>query len=144
MVKRFTLKAGSGNKRSIAANDLNVSEAQEQIAFMQWLERCYPLVFAVTHHSPNGENRETLTGVKLKRMGCKPGFPDLVTYLPAGGYHGLVVEMKRPDNSPSEDQEFWLRHFEHIGYCVAVAVGYDEVVNVYQRYINHRGAPYAP
>lgn len=135
MTRRFTVKPGARKKHGMVPDDLNVSEAQDQMTFMQWLQLNHPRVYEVTHHSPNGEKRDKFTGVKLKRMGTKPGFPDLVTFLPAGSYRGLVVEMKRPGEMPSEAQEFWLRHFEHLGYWVAVVVGYDAAVLEYQKYL---------
>ncbi len=135
MAKRFTLKTTARHNQGVAAADIKASEAQEQILFMRWLELTHPRVFVVTHHSPNGEKRDKVAAAKLKRMGTKKGFPDLVSYFPAGSFRGIVVECKSPGESPTPEQEFWLRHFEHMGYWVAVLVGYDALVTEYQRFL---------
>ncbi len=135
MKKRFTLKPGARDKGAISAGDLCHSESSTQIAVMAWLERQHPRAFEVTHHSPNGEKRDEITGRKLKRMGTKKGFPDLITYQPAKLYTGLVVELKEDNGVLSDDQDLWLRHFERLRYFVAVPVGFDQCVAVFDHYL---------
>ena len=60
-------------------------------------------------HFPAGEHRDVRTAAKLKRMGVKRGWPDIILVSPAGAFHGL--ELKRDDKAElTEDQElfrFW-------------------------------------
>jgi hypothetical protein len=37
-------------------------------------------------HFPTGEKRDASTGAKLKRMGTKPGWPDLILVSPSGEF----------------------------------------------------------
>lgn len=72
-------------------------EDKHQMAYFEWLERQYPLVFPVTIHVPNEGIRNQIIGAK---MGIKPGVPDIVMFVPSYKdglvYHGLCIEMKRP------------------------------------------------
>jgi hypothetical protein len=54
-------------------------------------------------HIPSGELRDVRTAVKLKRMGTKPGWPDIVLIPPSGRMHCL--ELKRQGEDLTEDQE---------------------------------------
>ena len=64
---------------------------------------------ALLHHIPNGGKRGKAEAAKLKRMGVKPGVPDLHLPIARGGFHGLYVEMKRLDGGRvSSEQRVWL------------------------------------
>jgi hypothetical protein len=96
------------------------SEETEQIHFVNWVHREHPDSFPWLHHSPNGGYRNKSTGAKMKLMGTKRGFPDLVLYEPIGPFNGLVIEMKKRGGTVHEDQVLWLEHFEQTGYKTAV------------------------
>ena len=115
-----------------------VSEAQEQTAVMTWArynERRYPMLKWL-HHIPNGGMRSTMKAVRLKAEGVRPGVSDLCLPVPRGGYHGMYIEMKRPDhsNGPTSDQKDWLDYFNRAGYRAVVCYGYEEAVKEIQRY----------
>ena len=54
-------------------------------------------------HPASGEKRDARTGAKLKAMGVKPGWPDIILISPSGQFHGL--EFKRRGGSLSGGQE---------------------------------------
>lgn len=66
-------------------------------------------------HTPNGEERYGAIAVALKRMGVKPGVPDL--FFPT---MRLFVEMKAPNGLLSEDQLYVKGLLELVGYRVDV------------------------
>jgi hypothetical protein len=63
-------------------------------------------------HFPAGERRDVRTGARLKRMGLRRGFPDMILISPAGLFHGL--ELKRIGQTLTDDQadfQLWcIRH----------------------------------
>jgi hypothetical protein len=119
-----------------SANDPCVgthSEADEQIRFVVWLGKQGVRVVA----SANGGKRTLLEGAKLKRMGVAAGFPDLFIPIASGGYHGLMIEMKRANGGKVSDlQKDWIKHLTDQGYFAAVAYGFDQAKEIFLRYIN--------
>lgn len=98
----------------------------------------------VYHHSPNGGWRPgTKGGGQLRRMGCQPGFPDILILSPTGMVNGAVIELKRPDAEPaapwrsppwaysvfSDDQQKWLARFESMGWAALVAYSAEQAVD---------------
>ena len=57
------------------------TEDQLQMRIGQWLDLALP-PGAVWHHSPNEGNRHVAYKVKQKRMGTKPGWPDIEIFVP--------------------------------------------------------------
>lgn len=58
---------------------LHPSEDDEQIALFEWRDlhlRKYPEL-TLLHHIPNGKKRDIKTAVRLKKLGVKPGIPDI-------------------------------------------------------------------
>ena len=107
-----------------------------------------------------GTVRYPKEAANLKAQGLKPGVSDIVIAYPAGGYHGLYIEMKRVREAYAgpaaiksairPTQIEWLRLMEEQGYWVAVAYGAKEfsgLVNDYMKgeqrpeawFLTHRG-----
>ena len=87
-----------------------------------------------THHSPNGGLRTRAEAGRLKAMGVKKGYPDLVNHKALGGWRGFAIELKAKKGVVSEDQADWLDSFENDGYLTGIARNLDqfmEMVNVY-------------
>jgi hypothetical protein len=85
-------------------------------------------------HIASGELRDIRTASKLKTMGLKRGWPDLILISPAGIFHGL--ELKRAGETLTPDQEafqLWAIRYS-IPYCVAHSI--DEAL----RALDHWGA----
>lgn len=113
-------------------------EHLEQCALIDWhllAQKKDPrldLLFAI----PNGGKRNKLVAVKLKREGVKPGVPDLMLPVPARGFHGLFIEMKRQvDGTVRKTQREWLDKLDAQGYHVVVCRGCDEAIDVLTWYL---------
>jgi hypothetical protein len=97
---------------------------------------------ALLFHIPNGGKRGKTEAARLKRMGVKPGVPDLCLPLARGGFHGLYVEMKRLDGGRvSTEQKAWLAALHAAGHCVAVADGHEQAIAVLRDYLAADGCP---
>jgi hypothetical protein len=87
---------------------------------VQWIYAQYPKTLMTI--APN--IRKTLIqGVMLKRMGLRPGTPDLMIFEPRGSYHGLFVELKMPGNYPSDEQKSFKAELEARFYASAICPG---------------------
>jgi hypothetical protein len=74
-------------------------------------------------HLPFGEYRTKATAGKLKRMGVKPGWPDLLFVSPKGWHH--YVELKREGETLNKAQEDVQGFLEAVGcpYLLSTDVG---------------------
>lgn len=107
------------------------SEAREQARLVIWTHRVAVRKLMPSlewlHHSPNGEKRDGFTGGKLKAMGTKKGFLDLI--LPvrnATGAPGMLIEMKHGKGRESAEQLKWIDHFLDQGWFVSVCYSAEE------------------
>lgn len=113
------------------------SEERAQIEFVNWVHRLHPEQWEWLHHSPNGGKRDARTAGKMKLMGTKKGFPDLVLYEARGPFNGLVIEAKKDkDEKPTLEQMKWLDHFCALGYSVWVADGLESMQQIFVDYVN--------
>ena len=113
------------------------TEQDEQIAVLTWayymtgkwpcLERLY--------HTPNGGYRNQAEAVQLKRMGVKPGVPDLHLPYPAGGYHGIWLEMKTEKGKVTAVQRDWIEYLRSVGYRAYVCHNTGEAINALETYL---------
>ena len=118
-----------------------MSEAQEQAALIQWAQMQssrYPALKWI-YHTPNGGSRHPAEARHLKQQGLKAGVPDLTLPYPAGGRHGLYIEMKYGRNRPTELQREWLAYLDSVGYATAVCYSAEEAANVIMDYL--KGKP---
>lgn len=103
-------------------------EDNEQILLFDWAAAQsgkYPEL-DLLYHIPNGGKRNAIEGARFKRMGVKPGVPDLFLPVPRGKYHGLYIELKSAKGRLSENQKVWLRELAKRGYAACVCFGFDE------------------
>jgi hypothetical protein len=109
------------------------TEDQEQIAVAQYLD----LVAADKwFHVPNGGSRNVIEAVKLKRMGVKPGVPDIWVVIPRGKYCGLIIELKRTKGGVvSDDQKRWLSYLQSAGWYTCICKGFDPAVTIIEAYL---------
>ncbi len=77
-------------------------------------------------HTPNGERRDVQTGARLKRMGVKPGVPDILLVSPHGSVRFL--ELKRIGESLSDLQEDFRIHCIRQGIPLVIAHTLDEAL----------------
>lgn len=98
------------------------------------------------HHSPNGGYRTKKEGGKFKQMGTQAGFPDLFLFIPCGGYHGLFIELKRPESKTADgkikragetnkNQERMLKRLNIMGYKAVVCYGANEAIDEIKNYL---------
>jgi len=137
---------GKGGRKAptVQAGDLKPGddpETIEQCRLVAVLEEAG----VVYHHSPNGGRRTREGAGVLRRMGAKPGFPDLVilTQAPRTG-QPVVIEMKRPDAAPAEprrdppwsysvfspEQQTWLACLRDLGWASLVAYSAEEAIGL--------------
>ena len=121
---------------------IRVSEDTEQASLFRWFHltrwqgrALADFAFAI----PNGGTRHTLEAVKLKRTGTKAGVPDVCVAIPAGGYHGLWIEMKAIGGRLSEAQQEVISMLRSQGYRVEVCYGFDAARVAVERYLGQVG-----
>lgn len=115
----------------ILAKKNKLTEAQEQIVFVQWLD----IMQIPYYHVPNGGFRTDSEGAKFKRMGVKAGIPDICIVRACGKYHGAYIELKRKGGATSKSQVDWLEILANEGYYVKVAFGADEAMLATKEYL---------
>ena len=97
-------------------------------------------IFAI----PNGGKRNIVTAKKMKAEGVRSGVLDLFMPVPAGQYHGIFIEMKRPKTSKqkagtvSKDQKDWIVYLTEQGYCCKVVDDFDQFRSVIKNYLASR------
>lgn len=112
-------------------------EDAEQIAIIEWAAYMvgkYPCLERLLH-IPNGGSRNRIEAAKLKRMGVRPGVPDLLLPFPAGGWSGLWLEMKTEKGRPTPCQRDWIEYLRSVGYCAYVCHGAGEAINAIEAYL---------
>lgn len=124
---------------SRSINDWNgMSEDDEQICFFDWLDwqqKNDPRLFAI-YHPANGGFRAPKTARRLKKMGVKPGVPDICVPIPTGKYPGLYIEMKVKPNKLTDSQILFTSLLHSLGHCVRIAWSAQEAIDILKRYLD--------
>jgi hypothetical protein len=117
-------------------------EADEQAALMTWAQsapvrRQYPALEWLAA-IPNGLAASSIGAARrMKEQGMKSGVPDLVLPIPAGGYHGLWIELKRRRGGRvSPEQRAWIAHLNQVGYRAEVCAGWDAARELILNYLS--------
>ena len=113
------------------------SEEQQQIEFINWVHRTHPDQWSKFHHSPNGGQRSKLTGHKMKLMGTRKGFPDLVLFEKRGKFSGLVIEMKTRTGRVAPEQLWWKDVLGDCGFDCYIARGLDDAIAIFEGYMTN-------
>ena len=96
------------------------------------------MLFAV----PNGGLRDKITAAKLRATGVRAGYPDIALDAPRGPFHGLRIELKRPESEDkrqgrtTQRQNSWLERLRQYGYRAEVCVGWQEAARLIFHYLN--------
>jgi len=77
-------------------------------------------------HIPNENTAGMKWGIRNRQLGVKSGVPDLMLPIPAGGYHGLFVEMKTRHGKTSPGQDRWIKALNSLGYLAVVCYGWED------------------
>lgn len=115
----------------------DLSEAEEQESLMKWaaiLSKKYPALFRMLH-IPNGGSRHPAEALHLKRMGVKPGVPDLLLPFPVEPYHGLWIEMKSLTGKPTALQKDWVEWLRSVGYAAYICNGAEQAIERIEEYL---------
>lgn len=85
--------------------------------------------FAVPNALPYGGKRAMLQMLRLRAEGLTKGVPDIECFIPIPPYHGLHIEMKKPDGTPSDvtaEQRVVMRRLADCGRKCVVAFGWEQ------------------
>jgi hypothetical protein len=124
------------------------SEHGHQVALFCWAAQMKPQypelewMFAI----PNGGERNKIVAAHLKAEGVKSDVSDIFLPVPRGSWHGLFIELKRPDSikkgkkqyagTASNGQLQFQAAMREAGYGAVVCVGWQEAVKVIEDYLN--------
>lgn len=115
-------------------------EDGHQYAVMLWSQQApireqWPEL-ALLHHVENERQCTPQQGARRKRMGVKPGVPDLDLPVARGGYHGLRIELKTETGGTSNDQRWWCEQLNQQGYFATTCHGWKSAVRTIQWYLS--------
>lgn len=117
---------------------MNHIEDQEQMKIFRWAalqENVMPELRQL-HAIPNGGYRSKATAAILKSTGVKAGVPDICLPVPRRDYHGLYIELKRPDGGrTSKLQNEWLEALALNGYFCEVCHGAESAIKTIRWYL---------
>jgi len=105
-------------------------EEHLQTAVAQYLD----YTRAVWCHVANERKTTPAKGAKLKRMGVKPGVPDILIFGPGPG-NGLAIELKVKPNKTTAHQDKWLAELNKLGWKTAIAWDFLEAKNLIDNYL---------
>ena len=116
------------------------SESEEQKTVFAWarfMETKEPRL-ELMYHTPNGGYRAPGTAARMKEEGVKAGVPDICLPVPACGFHGLYIEMKKRDhsNGPSREQSRYISMLRDQGNRVEIAYGCDAAIDIICEYLD--------
>lgn len=110
-----------------------MSEDNEQKQLIQWAKTIPEGQFLF--HIPNENIAGRKWGIRNRQLGVRSGVPDLCLPIPAGGYHGMYIEMKTLAGDTSENQDRWLSALNGFGYLAVVCHGWEEARDAIIRYL---------
>lgn len=106
------------------------SEEKEQARLITWSHlpavRAEAGMLAYLFHCPNGGKRDGITAGQMRRLGVKPGVPDLLLPIERHGYNGLAIEMKTATGTTTPDQDRWLATLRENGWEIHVCRSAEE------------------
>lgn len=117
---------------------LEPSEDESQMCVLDWakLQRWKNGTLAdYIHHSPNGGKRSKSEAARFKKMGTKPGFPDLFLPIAMGPFNGLFIEMKISTGKVSVSQKAYIPLLVDEGYRVEVCYSAQGAINLIKSYL---------
>ena len=96
------------------------SESYEQILFVQWFKRTYPLVRIMS--IPNGGHRHIAVAARMKAEGQAKGAPDI--FIPEWS---IWIEFKKiKGGTVSPEQRDWIAYLDDCGYQCIVGRGFED------------------
>jgi hypothetical protein len=119
------------------------SEDQVHMRIAQWLDIMLP-PGSIWHHSPNEGNRHVAFKVKQKRMGTRPGWPDIEIFVPgdqtlSGASLSIFIEVKGRKGKATINQVHIADKLELAGAYWALCRSVDQVHEFLEGLIKLRG-----
>jgi len=105
-------------------------EHKEAEAYVRWFRQAHPRYVELMWHTPN-ERKDATEARLLSAAGVAPGVPDFTIAVPARGFHGAYLELKRTGAVPSSvsvHQRAKLDALTRAGYYAHVCFGLDEIM----------------
>jgi hypothetical protein len=100
-----------------------------------WLALALPCN-SLWSHLPFGENRDAVTGARLKRMGTARGWPDYLIFTRNDKHEAVsfALELKAEKGRQSPEQKAFQSAFEDMGHVYAVCRSLADVEAVLRLY----------
>ena len=76
-----------------------------------------------------------IEAARVKAMGTRRGFPDLILLYPSAGFHALCIEMKTEKGRQQPSQKIFQQEVEKVGYKYIVCRSLDDFINEINKYI---------
>lgn len=117
-------------------------ERSEQESLFQWaaFHAAKDARLNLLNASLNGVRLSAHQAVLAKRSGMKRGYPDIFLPVPATGWSGLFIELKRVGGVPSDvkpEQAWWLAALRDQGYCTRVCYGWQHAAQDIMAYLGN-------
>lgn len=106
------------------------AEDHLHIGVIRYLQFQYPK--AVFFHAANEGRRTPFERYKIKEMGVRSGFPDLVIFF--SGRH-LAIELKVPGRKATDPQKEWIDFLRSQGWTAEVCRGFDQAKEVIDQFM---------
>lgn len=113
-------------------------ESSDQMAVIRYFDMQYPKLSPLLIHVPNGVHANAVVGSRLKKMGQRTGFPDLVLFYRTDEYDGLMIEMKTLKGKLSDHQKFYADFLNRNGYLCETARSFDDAKHIIDRYLDEK------
>ena len=116
------------------------TEGTHCCTYIKWFDMQHPAYSDYLHHLANEGKRSPRTGAYLKAMGMRRGYPDYFLGIPAGYWHGMYIEMKKPDEKNKKlpaHQVTMLKKLARMGYYVYVAYSATDAIEITDLYLKH-------
>lgn len=112
-------------------------EDQLQKACVRWFDLQYPKLSKYLVCVPNGGKRNAIEAAKLKQMGVRAGFPDLILLVSNRFYPFMGIELKARKGRQSEHQKEYEREFGRIGARYVVVRSLEEFIDTVKAYMDY-------
>lgn len=126
------------NSLNKSAHTYQPSEDDIQEACVNWFRLQYKTHSGLLFSVPNGARTSISVARRLVRTGLLKGVPDLFLAVSRGVYHGLFIEMKRPDNYAKPHQREKIAELEAQGYLVMICKSLEEFMRVIEFYFSQK------
>lgn len=115
------------NHARLLAEGIHPDYPEQEYPELKWL-----------HSIPNGGLRSRRQAGKLKAEGMTAGILDLFLPVARRGYHGLYIEMKRPDGKgrASTEQREFIKHCKKENYLAEIHKSADTAWQAILYYLN--------